>query len=187
MSRSITMRPTPASTGSSPGPVRCRPHGWVAGLIASTTLALSGCATYGPGDLGTGRTEAEVRARLGEPTDRATLPGGTTRLDFGRGPFGPHTWRVELDPAGRVATVTQLLTEARFDRIAPGATTAEVRDRIGLPSERRGGWRDVGEVWSYRFESPLCRWFQVWLVDGRVREAAYAPDPLCDDARRPDD
>ena len=27
------------------------------------------------------------------------------------------------------------------------------------------------------------RWFQVWMVDGRVREAGYAPDPVCDDNR----
>lgn len=187
MSRSTTMRPTPASTGPRHGPARPGRARLAAGTISLVALVLAGCATYGPGDLGPGRTEADVWTRLGEPSDRTALPGGGARLDFARGPFGPHTWRVVVDASGRVVSVTQLLTEARFDRIAPGATVADLREQIGLPSERRTGWRGVGEVWSYRFESPLCRWFQVWLVDGKVREANYAADPLCDDARRPDD
>ena len=183
MSRSTTMRPTPASTGSS----RARLSHGALGAAGCVLVVFAGCASYGPGDLGPGRSEAEVRARMGEPTDRAELPGGGQRLDYGRGPFGPHTWRVVVDASGRVVAVSQLLHEANFNAVVPGTTTAAVRDRLGLPSQRRIGWRGVGEVWSYRFESPECRWFQLWLVDGSVREASYAPDPACDDTRRKDD
>jgi hypothetical protein len=155
--------------------------------LAVTAALLAGCAGYGPGDLKPGQPEADVRTRMGEPTDRATLLNGGTRLDYARGPMGAHTYRIDLDAAGRVQSVQQILTEANFEAVRPGETPADVRNRLGRPAEQRTGWRGVGEVWSYRYDHRIeCRWFQVWLVEGRVREASYGVDPLCDERRRPD-
>ncbi len=148
-------------------------------------MLLAACATYGPGTLAPGQNESDARARLGEPTVRAARPGGGARLDYARGPYGKHTYRVELDAAGKITSVGQLLTEANFDTLRPGWTQEQVSDLLGPPSQRRGGWRGLGEVWSYRYDwVNLCRWFQVWLVDGTVREAGYAPDPACHEKRR---
>jgi hypothetical protein len=154
-----------------------------ASSVASALLLLAGCAGYGPGDLKPGQSEADVRARMGEPTDRIVVPGGS-RLEYARGPFGKHTYRIDLDATGKVRGVSQILTEANFEALRPGATRDEVRDRLGRPAETRVGWRGVGEVWSYRYDYRIdCRWFQVWLVDDRVREASYATDPVCDEKR----
>jgi hypothetical protein len=150
-------------------------------------VLLAGCAGYGPGDLQPGSSEADVIARMGTPTDRAARADGGQRLDFARGPMGKHTWRVDLDPAGRVQRVSQLLTEANFESVHPGDSRATVIERIGRASEQRTGWRGVGEVWSYRYDSVFCRWFQIWLVDGAVREAAFGEDPMCAEPRRNDD
>jgi hypothetical protein len=121
---------------------------------------------------------------MGEPTERSTLPNGGTRLDYARGPMGAHTYRIDVDASGRVQSVQQILTEANFEAVRPGETPADVRDRLGRPAEQRIGWRGVGEVWSYRYDHRVeCRWFQVWLVKGRVREASYGVDPLCDEKR----
>lgn len=170
MSRFTTTAPTRASSA---------PRCWA--VIGAALLAA--CSTYGPGKLQPGQSEADARAELGEPTLRTTLPAGGTRLDYGRGPFGKHTYRVELDPAGRVTSVSQLLNDFNFETLRPGWSTEQVLERIGPASQTRVGWRGVGEVWSYRYESPFCRWFQVWLVEGRVREAGYAPDPICEEPR----
>jgi hypothetical protein len=151
----------------------------------SAALLLLGCAGYGPGDLKPGQTEADVRARMGEPTDRSTLLNGGSRLDYARGPMGAHTYRIDVDATGRVQSVQQILTEANFEAVRPGASPADVRERLGRPAEQRVGWRGVGEVWSYRYDYRIdCRWFQVWLVDSKVREASYAVDPLCDEKRK---
>jgi hypothetical protein len=151
-------------------------------ICSALALLLAGCATYGPGRLAPGQTEADARRELGEPTLRAPLPNGGTRLDYARGPFGKHTWRVELDAAGKVMSVGQLLTVHNFETLRPGWSKGQVLDVLGPASETRVGWRGVGEVWSYRYESEVCRWFQVWLVNDRVREAGYSPDPICDEA-----
>lgn len=167
MSRSITTPRTRASSACS-----------LLGL-----LALAACAGYSPGDLRVGATEAELVARMGEPTGRYALPQGS-RVEYARGPMGKHTYMVELDAAGRVVGWQQVLTEANFDAVAIGAAQADVRRQLGRPSETRTGWRGVGEVWSYRYDTVLCRWFQVWLVEGRVREASYGEDWMCEEPPR---
>jgi hypothetical protein len=155
-----------------------------ASSVLSAALLLAGCAGYGPGALKPGQSEADVRARMGEPTDRASLPNGGSRLEYARGPMGAHTYRFDLDASGRVQGVQQTLTEANFETLRRGEAKADVRERLGRPSETRVGWRGVGEVWSYRYDyRTQCRWFQVWLVEDRVREAAYAPDPICDEKK----
>jgi hypothetical protein len=148
-------------------------------------LLIAGCAGYAPGDLASGTPEAAVRARMGEPTDVIVRPGGARSLEYARGPYGKHTYRIELDAGGRVTGWRQLLDERAFEALPLDVPAAEVRERLGRPSETRVGWRGVGQVWSYRYDwLNLCRWFQVWLVDGRVREAAYAPDPACEERPR---
>ena len=156
-------------------------------LALALAITLSACAGYSPGDLRPGQTEADMRARLGEPTGRFARTDGGSRVEYARGPAGKHTYIIELDAAGRIQGWTQVLTEQRFDAVAIEAPQAAVREQLGRPSERRVGWRGVGEVWSYRYESEVCRWFQVWLVDGRVREASYASDPACEELRRDKD
>ena len=179
MNRFITMLHTHSSSARSFVLLRAT------SAVAAATL--TACAGYNPGALQPGSSEADLRARMGEPSGRHTLPGGASKLEFARGPMGKHTYMVELDADGRVRGWQQVLTEANFDALPIAAPRAEVRQQLGRPSESRVGWRGVGEVWSYRFESPFCRWFQVWLVDERVREASYAIDPMCEEARREGD
>jgi hypothetical protein len=167
MNRFTTIRPTRASSASS-----C-----AAALLCS---GLAGCVSYSPSAISVGDTQATVVQAMGQPTGRHALPNGQQRLEFARGPLGKHTYMVTVDAQARVAAIEQVLTEATFAGIQPGMPAAQVRSVLGQPSQLRIGWRGVGEVWSYRYEATFCQWFQVWLVDGTVREAAYAPDPLCD-------
>ena len=158
-------------------------------LVSSATSValLAACAGYGPGDLRPGQSEAELRARMGEPTGRYALADGGAKIEYARGPMGKHTYMVDVDAAGRVRGWEQVLTEANFEAVTIAAPRADVRQQLGRPSETRVGWRGVGEVWSYRYDALFCRWFQVWLVEGRVREAAFAEDPACAEQRREND
>ena len=147
-------------------------------------MLLAGCAGYSPGNLRPGQSEADLRARMGAPTGRYAFADGGAQVEYARGPMGKHTYMVDVDSAGRVRGWQQVLTEANFESVAIAEPQADVRRQLGRPSEVRVGWRGVGEVWSYRYESLFCRWFQVWLVEGRVREASFASDPMCEEARR---
>lgn len=145
---------------------------------------LGGCALFGPPPILAGMTEAEVRAVLGRLTARYALPQGGQRLEFARGPMGKETWMVDLDTAGRATTWHQALNERAFLDLqlrGPGVPRDEVLLTLGTPGERRhGGWAG-GQLWSWRYPTNDCLWFQVTLNDdGRLRDAGYNIDPTCD-------
>jgi hypothetical protein len=148
--------------------------------IVAVCAALGACATrYGPESLGSGVTLAEVERTLGPPTGRY---GGepAQRIEYARGPFGRHTYMLDFDADGKLLGWQQVLTENRFDQLRAGISQDELLASVGHPSQ-------VGKLpwqhrilWSYRYETPFCRWFQVALDEaGKVAETGYGPDPLC--------
>ncbi len=148
-------------------------------LVLAVT-ALAGCASYGTGSLRAGLGADEVIADMGPPTGRYRLPDGGERLEFARGPFGKHTFMVDLGADGRARRWEQVLREDRFNEVVPGMSREALLLRLGHPSEVYGIWRGAS-VWAWRYESPFCQWFQVTVEpDGTVRDAGYGPDPLCE-------
>lgn len=150
-------------------------------LTVSTVLA--GCALP-PRLPAPGSAEAEVLRQWGAPTGRHALPAGGTRLEYASGPFGRQTWMIDLDAQGRVTGAEQVLDEAHFAAFqarAPGMSRDELLRTLGRPGEVKGGGWQGGQVWSWRYPTNDCLWFQVSLGDdGRVRAGAYGVDPLCD-------
>ena len=117
---------------------------------------------------------------MGPATGRYTLPDGSTRLEFARGPFGRHTWMLDLGPDGRVKASEQVLTDNMFATLREGDSRESVLQRIGQPSEVRGGGRQGGEVWSWRYDDRNnCLWFEVSMIDARVVHPSYGIDPRC--------
>jgi hypothetical protein len=156
---------------------------------STTTFAalflLAGCATYPPGPVRVGSSEAQALQALGAPTARHALAQGT-RLEYATGPAGRETWMLDVDAQGRVTAVQQVLTAASLyawqQRMAvAGLPQAEVLAGLGQPSQRRAGGREAAQVWSWRYATFDCLWFQA-LVDtqGLVSRGAFAPDPACD-------
>lgn len=152
-------------------------------VLLPIVALLAGCATPGLRSLEGGLPEAEVIQRWGTPTARYTLPSGT-RLEYATGPGGLETWMVDLDAAGRAVLWRQVLSYRNLRAVQgqlPSMTRDELLRTLGRPGHVRSGGRQGGEVWSWRHESPFCLWFQASLNDnGRVTDAAFAPDPICD-------
>jgi hypothetical protein len=155
-------------------------------IVALTLgLGLGACATYKPQDIRAGQTEAEVTQLMGRPTARYPKAGGQTRLEFATGPYGRVTWMVDLDPDGKVTVWAQVLNETAFQYVQ---TNFQGRDKdwllytLGRPSEVRGGGWQGGQVWSWRYPTNECFWFQVSVLDsGQLRDGgAYGTDPRCD-------
>ncbi len=145
-------------------------------------LLLAACTTAPPV---AGRARDEVLRDWGRPTARHALAAGAERLEYASGPYGRTTWMIDFDAAGRVTQARQVLNEAEFMQVqlrsASGLTRDELLRWIGHPGERRhGGWAG-GEVWSWRYPTNDCLWFQVSVSDsGRVTGGAFAIDPVCD-------
>ena len=152
--------------------------------VVLLALLLGGCVAALRVPPQAGQSEADALARLGKPTARHALAGGGSRLEFASGPYGRETWMVDIDAAGRVLDARQVLAETElvaFQARAPGLSRDELLRSLGTPGERRrGGWSG-GEVWSWRYPTNDCLWFQASIGDdGIVREGSFGSDPRCD-------
>jgi hypothetical protein len=142
-------------------------------------LLLMGCAPLLPAPQA---TQAEVLKVWGEPTARHALPGGGQRLEYATGPWGRHTWMIDLDAAGRTSSARQVLSDTAFIAIQqrPGLTAQEVLVELGSPGERRAA-RGGGQTWTWRYPTNDCLWFQLSVgADSLVLGGAFLPDPTCD-------
>ncbi len=157
-------------------------HPVVVGAVALVLSSMLGCATYGPPKLAPGASVADATTALGQPTGDYALPAGAKRLEFARGPFGKHTYMLDFDSQGRLTGWAQVLTEARFNAVRAGQPKDEVLLALGHPSEQSRLGLQHQTVWSYRYETHFCQWFQIGIdAAGRVADSGYAPDPVCDD------
>lgn len=149
---------------------------------AVITATLAGCAAWSPPQ--PGQPREAVLQHWGPPTGRHALPDGGERLEYASGPWGRTTWMVDLGSDGRVRAARQVLDEAHFAAFAAhvaGLTPAEVMFELGRPGERKQlGWLG-GELWSYRYPTNDCLWYQVsFEPQGRASAAGYGIDPSCD-------
>jgi hypothetical protein len=153
-------------------------------LLFSLMLAFAAVVHAQRSGPAAGESEADAVKQMGKVTARYPMPGGATRLEFAKGPWGRETWMVDVDAAGRVASSRQVLNEAsfaEFQKRAPGMPRDELLRTLGTPGEKRGGGRQGGETWSWRYPTNDNLWFQVSIgADGLVRDGAYGIDPTRD-------
>ena len=152
-------------------------------LGCAALALLAGCAND-PAKLAPGMPVEALQERLGPPTAEYALPDGGRRLEYARGPFGKQTWMLDLDARGTLVAANQVLTEKRFNLIRAGMSREELLRELGRPSATSMvGWHQKQIVWSYRYDSLFCQWFQVGIdpQKGTVVDSGYHPDPLCDD------
>jgi hypothetical protein len=122
-------------------------------LLASVglTLALLGCAVE---MVPLGTAQSDVIAKYGAPTRVVPIATGT-RLQYSRQPAGRTAVMVDLDAAGRVASVRQVLNETDFARIVVGQWTRDIAEReFGRPSF-------VNHVASWKGDILTYRWFDL--------------------------
>jgi hypothetical protein len=149
--------------------------------VLSSALA-AGCALFfNPATLPPGSGVGVAAEAMGLPTGQYPLPDGGKRLEYARGPMGKHTWMLDYDAAGGLKTARQVLTEANFNAVRAGMSRDELRLALGRPSATSVlGWQNL-DVWSYRYDTLFCQWFQVGIDrSGKVTDSGYYPDPLCD-------
>lgn len=183
---------SPAFQGS--GLFDARRH--CAPALFGAALLLGGCAAMDPvGSLPAGTSAEQVTSSLGAPTTVHTLTSGAAesrelmvdpasrgarRLEYSGGAYGRTTYMFDVDAQGRVLAGAQVRSRVRFDAIRPGMDRQQVLRAIGHPSIVWPLAFQSQNVWSYRFETPFCEWFQIGMgYDGRVVDSSYGPDPLC--------
>ena len=155
------------------------------GLGSASLVALASCAGYSPHGLPLGASKAQVIQQMGQPAGRYVSEGGGERLEFWRGPYGKHTYMLDFDAGDRLVQVDQVLDEAHLASLTIGMPAEDVLRRIGHPSEASYLPRQRHKLWSYRYVSPFCVWFQVSIdTSDHVAELGQNFDPACTPRRR---
>ena len=135
-------------------------------LVALACAAsLTGCALT---PVQPGMSQADVLKLYGTPTRIVSLNPGT-RLQYSTEPAGQSVVMVDLDAAGKVVNVRQVMTPAEFSKIQPGQwTRGDVEREFGRPAsvDRVASW--TGDIMTYRWLSSNIYDMYFWVyLDGR--------------------
>jgi hypothetical protein len=115
--------------------------------LLSFVLGLAGCDQQRINELEEGvATEADVRARFGEPekvwlpADMATLPQpgaaaepGARTFEYNRQPAGKVNYMITIGADGKMSALRQVLTPQNFAKVLPGMRMEQVRKMLGKP------------------------------------------------------
>lgn len=150
-----------------------------AAALVTAMVALAGCASIYTAPPRPGESEADIVARLGEPTHRYG-EGNSHLLEYMTGPWGQATFMARIGADGRLVSYEQVLDNAHFSRIQPGKSTKQdVLHTIGAPSATSYLTLPQLEVWSYPYRESNA-WDSVMHVHfdnaGIVRMLQNGPD-----------
>lgn len=150
----------------------------VAGGLA--LLALLACDPQRIGELEEGvATEADVRARFGEPERIWGGPDGERVLEYNRQPAGTQNYMITIGPDGRMTALRQVLHPRTFAQVRPGMGTQDVRRMLGKPMKITPYALKQETAWDWRYLEPpnVSMVFTVWFgPDQRVLRTGSAPD-----------
>lgn len=138
-------------------------------------MLATGCAVQ---SVQPGASREEVVARYGTPSRVVALAGGT-RLQYSRQPAGQSAVMVDLDAAGRVASVREVLNPAGFSAVVVGQSTREDTERaLGRPAmvDRVASW--AGDILTYRWrdtDQDMQYWFYL-DANQVVQRTGYAAE-----------
>jgi hypothetical protein len=103
--------------------------GWL-----STWLALTGCDAQRIAELEEGvATEADVKARFGEPEKVWDGAAGLRVFEYNRQPNGTQNFMISIGADGKMTALRQVLNAANFAKITPGMALMDVRRMLGQP------------------------------------------------------
>jgi hypothetical protein len=158
-----------------------------AAVTAVMALMLAACAQpwqqFEPG-----QDQAAIISRMGQPRELYDLPGGGRRLMWPTQPMGSTTVAADIDAAGKIVGVRQVLQLSEFSRAEVGKWTRDdVLTNFGRPMQTQFFRLSQREVWSYRYiENNINHMLFNFAFDtnGVLRETQRMPDPMFDNPAR---
>ncbi len=153
--------------------------GILCGLLACLLL-LTGCDNQAIRELEEGvATEADVRARFGEPENVWNAPGGGHILEYNRQPAGQKNYQITIGVDGKMSLLRQLLTPENFAKVRPGMAMEDLRKMLGKPARRTPYALKRETEWEWRWlqppNSPMV-FTAVLDSDQRVMRSGSSPD-----------
>ena len=125
---------------------------WLAALAIAVAAVLAGCDAQKIAELEVGvTTEADVRAKWGEPAAVYTEEDGSRVLEYPRQPAGQVNFMLAIGKDGKLTAMRQVLKAANFAKVEPGWDKAQVRRLLGRAAKTQTYALKQEEVWDWRF------------------------------------
>ena len=153
---------------------------WLAVGAFAVVAVLAGCDVQRIAELEVGVTsEADVRAKWGEPAAVYTDDDGIRVLEYPRQPAGQVNFMLAIGADGKLVALRQVLKPANFAKIQPGWDKAQVRRLLGRAAKAQVYPLKQEEVWDWRFaDGAENKVFSVSFdPNGRVTSTATTIDP----------
>jgi hypothetical protein len=157
--------------------------GWWIGMAAAllaTVLALAACDSKNISELEEGvSTEADVRARFGEPENIWDGPNRGRIFEYNRQPQGQKNYMITIGTDGKMSALRQVLTPENFARVQPGMMMEDLRKMLGKPAKVTPYALRRETEWEWRWVQPpnSSMVFTATLNDDqRVVRSGSSPD-----------
>ncbi len=153
---------------------------WLVAVALVAVAALTGCDVQKIAELEVGvTTEADVRAKWGEPAAVYTEDDGSRVLEYPRQPAGQVNYMLAIGKDGKLVAMRQALKPANFAKVEPGWDKAQVRRLLGRAAKAQTYAQKHEEVWDWRFaDGPESKVFSVSFdMNGRVVSTSTTLDP----------
>lgn len=96
-------------------------------------------------------TEADVRAKFGEPAAVYNEENGSRTFEYPRQPEGQRNYMITVGADGKMSALRQVLKADTFVKVTPGLDKAQVRRLLGRPAKTQTYQLKNEEVWDWRF------------------------------------
>ncbi|MEB0056105.1 MULTISPECIES: outer membrane protein assembly factor BamE [unclassified Variovorax] len=157
-------------------------HGWAAVCLVALLTMLAGCDNQAIRELEEGvATEADVRARFGQPENVWDAPGspGSRVFEYNRQPQGQKNYMITIGPDGRMTALRQVLTPENFAKVQAGMPMEVLRKLLGKPAKVTPYALKRETEWEWRWvqppNSPMV-FTAVLNDDQRVVRSGSSPD-----------
>ncbi len=127
---------------------------WGLALAGAAWLA-AGCDEQRLRELEEGvSTEADVRAKFGQPENVWDEPGGARTFEYNRQPEGTQNYMITIGADGKMSALRQVLAPHNFAKIVPGMPMETVRRMLGKPMKTMTFALKKETAWDWRYTEP---------------------------------
>jgi hypothetical protein len=126
---------------------------WITAAATALVAALPACDAVNLPEIKPGlTTQAEVRARMGEPGFVHWNDDGTAIWEYSRQPSGTHCYMISFGQDHVVTRLEQVLNDANYAKVREGMSKDDIRRLLGAPGSKVTFANLGEEIWEWRIE-----------------------------------
>jgi len=156
---------------------------WITTAASAIIAVLPGCDYVNMQEMKVGvTTQAEVRARMGEPGFVHRNDDGTATWEYARQPNGIHCYMITFGSNQVISQIEQVLNDANYGKVRLGMSKDDIRRLFGAPATKQVFANLGEEIWEWRIEGmpPMEEtWFMVHFdtENGSVKKTSKRVQP----------